>query len=817
MIILENVNKYFNRHKKNELHVINNTSLTLDDKGLVALLGPSGCGKTTLLNAIGGLDKVNSGNIYINGERISKRNVSKIDKIRNLNIGYIFQDYYLVNNLTVFDNVALVLKINGINDKNEITKRVNYVLDKVGMYRYRNKYANMLSGGERQRVGIARAIVKDPSIIIADEPTGNLDSKNTIEVMNIIKAISKDRLVILVTHETELADFYASRILKIEDGKIIEDVVNEHNNELDYKLENKIYLKDIDKHNVLGDENLNINYYSDNDERINITLVVRNGNIYIKSNNKIEIIDNSSSIELVDDHYKKISKNIYQEYQFDFNNVINKDIKKKYTSIFNPITLIKNGFNKVINYSIVKKLLLVGFFLSGVFITYSVSSLYGINNIQDKNFVTMNKNYLVIDSPKLNVDNFLKYEKDENVNYILPGTSLVSFKIEYNDYYQSMNYSDYITGSMSSINMINEKDIVIGRMPSNSKEIVIDQLVFNNYYNNMYPIMLGINSPENLFNRKLSVGKMDDFEIVGVVAKGSPSIYISENEFVNIIYNTDVYKNYDDLGDDMSYYMSYDTVETTSNVSLYDIDLFKKEIDVKNKNIPKDYEVIVNEKYKDLYELNKEVDTKVNGKKLKVVGYYKSDDIEYMLTNNNTIKYDIVSKGKDLYLSVKDKNKALKDYRSIGLNIKDSYTYSKDKYIKDRTESMASTLIFSVIVLIISLIEIYLMMRSSFLSRIKEVGIYRAIGMKKIDIYKMFTGEIIAISTIGSMTGVLFSSYIIYQLTTVSYYANKFLVNWYTILTIIIIVYLFNLLVGLLPCALTLRKTPAEIMSRNDI
>lgn len=816
MIKLENVNKYFNRHKKNELHVINNTSLTLEDKGLVALLGPSGCGKTTLLNAIGGLDKVNSGNIYINGEKITKRSVSKVDKIRNLNIGYIFQDYYLVNNMTVFDNVALVLKINGINDKSEISKRVNYVLDKVGMYRYRNKYANMLSGGERQRVGIARAIVKDPSIIIADEPTGNLDSKNTIEVMNIIKAISKDRIVILVTHETELADFYASRILKIEDGKIIGDTINEHNNELDYRLENKIYLKDIEKHNILSDENIDINYYSDNNEKINITLVVKNGNIYIESSNKVEVIDNSSSIELVDDHYKKMSKDIYQEYKFDFDSVIDKNIKKRYSSIFNPITLIKNGFNKVINYSVAKKLLLVGFFLSGVFITYSVSSLYGINNIEDKNFVNMNKNYLVVDSPKLNVNNFLKYEKDENVNYILPGNSLISFKVKYDDYYQSMNYSDSINGSMSSINMISEKNIVIGRMPSSSKEIVIDKLVFNNYYNNMYPIMLGINEPENLFNRKLSVGKMDGFEIVGVVDMGSPSIYVNESEFVNIIYNTEVLYDYSDIDYDIEY-TSYDMVETENNVSLYDIDLFKDKITISSGNSHKDYEVIVNIKYKDLYELNKETDTKVNNKKLKVVGYYKSDDVDYMLTNNNTIKYDIVSKGKDLYLSVKDKDKALKDYRNMGLNIKDSYVYSRDKYVKDRTSSMASTLIFSVVILSISLIEIYLMMRSSFLSRIKEVGIYRAIGMKKLDIYKMFTGEIIAISTIGSMTGVLFTSYIIYQLTTVSYYANKFLVNGYTIITVIILVYLFNLLVGLLPCSLTLRKTPAEIMSRNDI
>lgn len=808
MIKLENVNKYFNKHKKNQIHVINNTSLTLEDKGLVALLGPSGCGKTTLLNTIGGLDKINSGKIYINGERISKRSVSKIDKIRNLNIGYIFQDYYLVNNMTVFDNVALVLRINGINDKNEITKRVNYVLEKVGMYRYRNRYANMLSGGERQRVGIARAIVKDPSIIIADEPTGNLDSKNTIEIMNIIKAISKDRLVILVTHETELANFYASRILKIEDGTIIDDIINDHNNDLDYKLDNKIYLKDMVKHNILSDENINVNYYGDNEEKIDIKIVVKNGNIYIESKNKVEVVDNSSSIELVDDHYRKISKDIYQEYKFDFDSFIDKKIKKRYSSIFNPITLIKNGFKKVINYSIMKKLLLIGFFLSGVFITYSVSSLYGINNIQDKNFVTMNKNYLVIDSNKINLDKFLEYEKDDNINYILPGNSNVSFTVRYDDYYQTMYHSDYINGSMSSINMISKNDIVTGRMPNNSKEIVIDKLVFDNYYNNIYPAMIGVDSPDKLFNRKLSVGKISGYEIVGVVSLNSPSIYVSESEFVNIIYNSST--TYD-----MDYY--YDTVEPADSITLYDIELFKDKITIDDKVNINDYEIVVNEKYKDMYKLDKTIDTKVNGKKLKVVGYYKSNDVDYMLTNNNTIKYDIVSKGKDLYLSVKDKDKALKEYRSVGLNIKDSYGYSREKYIKDRMESMSSTLIFSVIVLTISLIEIYLMMRSSFLSRIKEVGIYRAIGMKKIDIYKMFTGEVIAISTIGSMTGVFFTSYIIYQLTTVNYYANKFLVNGYTVLTVIILVYLFNLIVGLLPCALTLRKTPAEIMSRSDI
>lgn len=813
MIKLENVNKFFYRHKKNQIHVINNTSLTLEDKGMVSLLGPSGCGKTTLLNAIGGLDKIDSGKIYINGERLSRRSVSSVDKIRNINIGYIFQDYYLVNNMTVFDNVALVLKINGIKDKDEITKRVNYVLEKVGMYRYRNRYANMLSGGERQRVGIARAIVKDPSIIIADEPTGNLDSKNTIEIMNIIKAISKDRLVILVTHETELADFYADRILKIEDGKIIEDIVNNHDNDLDYRLENKIYLKDLENHETIDKENLKVDFYSDTKEKLNIKLIVKNGNVYIESSNKVEVIDNNSSIELVNDHYKKISKDIYQEYKFDFDKIINKNINKKYSSIFNPITLIKNGFKKVINYSAIKKLLLVGFFLSGIFITYSVSSLYGIYNIDDSKFVTINKNYLVIDSKKIDVNDFLKYEKNDNVNYILPGGSLVSFYIEYDDYYQTLNYKDLIYGSLSSLNMISENDIISGRMPNKSNEIVIDKLVFDTYYSNPFASMLGINTPEKLFDRELTVGVLENYKIVGVVDLGSPSIYTDESEFINILYNTN------DTAFTDNYYEEYIVDDKMVENLIYDYNIYKNKITIKEGRFPlNDYEVIVNNFYKDSYKINQEIDVKINDKKLKVVGFYTSDDnISYLLSNTNTIKYSLISNSSDMTLSVKDKNKALNDFKAMGLNIKDSYQYSRDKYYNTRMDSMASTLIFSVVILLISLIEIYLMMRSSFLSRIKEVGIYRAIGMKRLDIYKMFIGEIIAITTLGSMTGVFFSSYVIYQLTTVSYYANKFLMNGTTVLTIVIIVYLFNLLVGLLPCAFTLRKTPAEIMSRSDI
>ena len=311
MLRLENVNKYFNKNRKNEIHVINETSLEMGSTGLVALLGPSGCGKTTLLNVIGGLDKVNSGKVFVNGQRITRRSSGRIDKIRNLNIGYIFQNYNLVENMTVFENVAVALRMAGVKDKKEIEEKVNYVLEKVGMYRYRNRYADMLSGGERQRVGIARAIVKNPAIVIADEPTGNLDSKNTLEVMNIIKSISQEKLVILVTHEESLAKFYASRIIRLLDGRVVSDEENLNSEGLDYRIENKIYLKDIKDHKRINSSQYSIDLYNDDNSSIGLDIVIKNRNIYIRTKSaedRIEIIDDNSSLEFVDDHYRHLTK-----------------------------------------------------------------------------------------------------------------------------------------------------------------------------------------------------------------------------------------------------------------------------------------------------------------------------------------------------------------------------------------------------------------------------------------------------------------------------------------------------------------------------
>lgn len=204
------------------VHALRSVSLNFRENEFVAILGPSGCGKTTMLNIIGGLDRYTSGDLIIGGVSTKEFDDEHWDAYRNATIGFVFQSYNLIPHLTVLENVELALSLVGEKKKVRRAKAVT-ALHMVNMHEEINKKPNQLSGGQMQRVAIARAIVNDPKIILADEPTGALDSELSVQVMDILKELAKTRLVIMVTHNSELAYQYASRICRFKDGQLIED------------------------------------------------------------------------------------------------------------------------------------------------------------------------------------------------------------------------------------------------------------------------------------------------------------------------------------------------------------------------------------------------------------------------------------------------------------------------------------------------------------------------------------------------------------------------------------------------------------------
>ena len=228
MLTLKHLKKIYKTKSLTQV-ALNDVNVNFRKNEFVTILGQSGSGKTTLLNVIGGLDNYDYGELIINGKSTKNFKDNDWDYYRNSCVGFIFQNYNLINHISVYKNVELALILSNSKDKR---KKVMDALKKVGLEKHVNKKPNELSGGQMQRVAIARALVNDPKIILADEPTGALDSKNSIMIMELIKKVAKDKLVIMVTHNKELAKKYASRIIELKDGVIINDSKPYNENEI---------------------------------------------------------------------------------------------------------------------------------------------------------------------------------------------------------------------------------------------------------------------------------------------------------------------------------------------------------------------------------------------------------------------------------------------------------------------------------------------------------------------------------------------------------------------------------------------------------
>ncbi len=814
MIKLDKVNKYYYRGKPNQIHVIDNTSMEIPEKGILTLLGPSGCGKTTLLNAIGGLDKIDSGSITIDDDCITKRSAGKKDDIRNAKIGYIFQNFNLLDDRTVFENVAIALRMVGIKDKQIIKERVNYCLRAVGIYQYRNKNANALSGGQRQRVAIARAIVKNPRIIIADEPTGNLDSANTIEVMNVIKKISKERIVILVTHERKIAEFYSDYICELKDGKIVEAYNNDSSKYLDYQLENKIYLKDMPVSKSFNQDGVNLGIYSDEEREANINIVIRGGNLYIDTDGKFNIVGEDSNVELTDDHYRAMDESIYADNSFEYDAHLPENFKAKYTSIYTIGSLFSNGFKTIMGFKKLKKFLLIGFVFAAIFAFTGVSHIMGVLDVEPKDYLTTNDHYLTVANGKHSTDLINQLKEIEGVDYVVPGTTAVALELPMDDYIQTSSSKATINASVTRLSTIDQSKLILGRMPENDHEIVLDKMLIDDFIENKKGTDIALNTVEGFEGRIIKVPNLSDYTIVGVSDTGSPSVYVDDSQVELIITNANKADSTSE-----GFGSEYENTEQTDKILNYS--LAPSTLKIKKGRAPSaDYEVLANYSHYGEYELNKNISKKMNGVSLKVVGFYQSDttdDIYYVTANTVYLDYVGSVKQCSVYTS-QDVSKMSEKLQAEGYSVEINSVRDKDKYLSQMKSTLKASLAVAGVLLLISLVEMYLMLRSSFLARIKEVGIMRAIGLKKKDIYRMFAGEILVITTVTAIPGIALAYYIMSNIIKITAYLQSvYMVNLLTAVVSFGLLLIFNLIAGLLPVFRTMRKTPAEILARTDI
>lgn len=536
MIKITNLNKYYNKGNSNEIHVINNTTLELPEKGFVTFLGKSGSGKTTLVNVIGGLDRY-KGKIEYDNEELSNYPMKKFDKFRAEKIGYVFQNYNLLKNVTVYENLRLALEFINIVDKDEVNERIKYCLTAVGMYKYRHRLAGALSGGQQQRVSIARALVKNAKIIIADEPTGNLDTENSIEVMNILRSISNQILVLLVTHDEQFASFYSDRIIRIKDGVVENDTNNSYgSNKIDTVNENTIYLKDLEKKDG-SLENINYKVYSDNLEsipKVDLTFVYKNGTFYLESSSKITLVENRNDIKFVDDHYKSYDLESTQDFVYDTSHF--KDIKSRKKVDFKAmLKSLAAAWHRFRFTGCGTKLLNFGLFLIGVALALVVAILSVALNGGETELTYSANDYVISD-----LDNYVNFtDKMDLAKKIINSDSIYDYTFGQSSLYLKGAIEDVNVSAYSAYSSKLEKSqIAYGRNVETANEIVLSKVIIDRFKDSLKD-KTNLDY-KNAIGRKITIGSnvtySQEFDIVGIVSGDSAVYYVKDylKDYLNL-------------------------------------------------------------------------------------------------------------------------------------------------------------------------------------------------------------------------------------------------------------------------------------------
>ena len=516
MININNVNNYFYKNKSNQIHVINNASLDLPSVGLVALLGDSGAGKTTLLNVIGGLDRYESGNISYDDVSFNKYKMKNVDKYRSEHIGYIFQHYNLLPQRTVYDNLVTQLDIIDITDPDEQQKRIKYALTAVGLYKFRKKLAGQLSGGQMQRVAIARALVKKTKILIADEPTGNLDSKNSVEIMNILKNISSIALVLLVTHDKPLAEYYADTIVELKDGCItnIRNTLSGNSDAIKKRLDYKVYLGDMNKI-CDGERTKTVVYSNEENPDINLTLIEINGTYYIKSNVMIKDIE-EANVELVEGKYQENEVNQIED-KFNFDASWYDDTKKPhpFKRMWHNL---KEAFISFKAKNKRAKILKAALVLIGIVLAISFVNLYEFNNVATSGFIYDDASYS-LNNNKL-ISNIKHYDEIEKTDASIG--SYISFQVTYDINSLKSTYKNFETYRFLYKSVKND-GLLWGSEPKSSFDVVLGKNMADKILKK-----LGAKSYE-----ELSYMECRDFNICGVSKRKTEAMYSLRNDIID--------------------------------------------------------------------------------------------------------------------------------------------------------------------------------------------------------------------------------------------------------------------------------------------
>ncbi|MCI8751864.1 MAG: ABC transporter ATP-binding protein/permease [Lachnospiraceae bacterium] len=807
MIKVNNLNKYYNKGRKNEQHVLNNINLEFENTGLVCILGESGSGKTTLLNTIGGLDDFADGTLQINDTILKSYKQKLIEPVRNNHFGYIFQNYYLLKDYSVNYNVKIALNRYNLSEK-EKDKRTKYILDMLGIGKYKNKPVSKLSGGQQQRVSIARALVKAPDIILADEPTGNLDEENTLRTMAILKKISKECLVLLVTHEKRIARFFGDRIIEIRDGKIIRD---EKNTTSSYERsdDSNIYLKEFELDSI-EDSYSKFNIYHKNNEApptINMNMVWKDGKLYIQNIMEYDIIfeGEENGVQILDTERPGLEMDEVENLQYDLTRLPSKGNAKL---PFHEVWHIAMSNIHLIG----KKQVFITIILITAAIMLSITTAKFTNmvSINKEKIVSTDSHYVKADFNNISVFN----HKDQ--------LQVLEFAWKYldNNIYGSTFFSPdsrlYIMGDgfkqiealRQPINNIcyvssehlKETSLIYGTMPKKRNEAVIDLQVIKNLMASKGIVSSNYKTPADFIGATLKTSKYSlKLIVTGISDNHEPSLYCSQNILLEFPQKSYKIASLNELKAEDS--------ENYSNIKLADNEILIREGLFNSLKLNKNSEYTFGDDTKHIYN---------------IAGTF-SDGIgtDYVLSDRGCLNIrDIMIYEYKTCMIYTDNSRSaiegLKGIKDASMGVfKINLTIPNKEEIKayqkaNKVDNKASSLI-TIVVVTISIIIVYFTIKSNAISRIEELTVYNLLGISKKSILKSYIIEITLLTSYTSLPAVIVTSGVIKFIGSIPSLGINMLFPWWSVLILLASIYIVHTIISIMPVYRILSKPPATL------
>ncbi len=844
MLELKNINKTYETDTLKQ-RALKDVSITFRQNEFVSILGPSGSGKTTLLNIIGGLDDYTSGDLIINGVSTKKFKDRDWDTYRNHRVGFVFQSYNLIPHQTVFANVELALTLSGVSKKERV-QRVKDVLKEVGLEDHMYKKPNQMSGGQMQRVAIARALVNDPDILLADEPTGALDSKTSTQIMDLLAEVANNRLVIMVTHNAELANTYSSRIIKLRDGEVTDDsnpYSSQNEEKIDYSKEKKT----------------SMSFKTALSLSLNNLMTKKGRTILTAFAGSIGIIGIALILSLSNGVQEYISS-VEQETLSSYPLVVQKSSieMEDFLAMMSDDNIETYDDDKIHSHDMISTML------------HTMTAEVTTNNLElFKEHIESNddlKNYTSAISYGYDLNLQLYKDSDDEVVQVNPNTVMDSLGMA--NQYSSMFMSSDVFEELFDNQELNEEmyDVIAGHWPEayNEMVLVVDE---NNQIIDYTLYALGLKDSEELsdFYRKIMNG--EDFEV-------TPSSYTLD-ELLNLkfklLLNTDYYEKENDMWvnkkDDEKYMLK--KLKDAEEIKI--VGIIKPNEESKVASSMNQGGVFYTKELKE-YVINK-----VNNSK--IVKEQKENPKKNVLTNmkfGETKDFDMskLTPDQQLYLSkltpeelasviktYQDQANAtyedvLRELGSVDLDNPSSISiYPKDFDSKEKIEDIindynskqtedgkeenvinytdivgvmmsgVSTIVnvisyvlmaFVAISLVVSSIMIGIITYISVLERTKEIGILRAIGASKKDISRVFNAETIIEGLTAGVIGILVTlllnipiNMLIKSLADISGAAK---LPWGGAIILIIISVVLTAIAGLLPARYASKKDPVEAL-----